>query len=113
MNTSSNTPKSNTSNEEQEAAYDNARDACTKLLMSPRGDYILSQALYIAAQELEKVDPPHREVSNIADMRLLTLQFPTYVVAESAKHGTGTSELFEAWWKLPIDKPEGDNEGAN
>ena len=106
MSTSDRTHEPSTSNEGQEKAYDDARDACTKLLMSPRGDYIISQALYIAAQELEKVDMPHRELSNIADMRLLTLQFPTYVVAEAAKHGTGTTELFEAWWKLPVDKKD-------
>ena len=107
MSTLDNTPEAST-NQDEEAAFDRARDACTELLMSPRGDYIISQALYIAAQELEKVELPYREVSNITDMRMLTLQFPSYVVAEAAKEGVGTKELFEAYWKLPTDKPEGD-----
>ena len=102
-----NEPEASTSVSE-EAAFDRAREACTALLMSPRGDYIISQALYIAAEELEKVEQPYREESNITDMRLLTLQFPSFVVAEAAKRGTGTKALFEAYWKLPTDKPEGD-----
>lgn len=104
MTTLDNTPEVSTS--EDEAAFDRAREACTSLLMSPRGDYIISQALYVASEELEKVAEPYREVSNIKDMRLLTLQFPSFVVAEAAKHGTGTKELFDSYWRLPTDKPE-------
>jgi len=36
-----------------------------------RGQFILSQALYIAVQELEKVPLPNREASNISDMKYL------------------------------------------
>ena len=42
-----------------------------KFLGSPRGQYIVGQALAIAIKELEKVDEPLREVSNIEDMKFL------------------------------------------
>jgi hypothetical protein len=47
---------------------------------SPRGHYIVSQALTVAIEALEKVEPPqHREISNIMDMRFLRDNlFPTY-----------------------------------
>ena len=34
-----------------------------------RGHYILSQALHIAITQLEAVDDPYKEESNIADMK--------------------------------------------
>ena len=34
-----------------------------------RGHYILSQALHIAITQLESVDDPYKEESNIADMK--------------------------------------------
>ena len=36
-----------------------------------RGQYIISQALAIAIDRLEEVDPPMREESNISDMKFL------------------------------------------
>ena len=36
-----------------------------------RGGYIISQALFYGIRELEKIDPPLQEVSNLADMRFL------------------------------------------
>lgn len=41
------------------------------LAQSPRGQYILSQALTIAIKTMEAVEPPRREVSNIEDMRFI------------------------------------------
>ena len=38
---------------------------------SMRGQYIISQAPYYAIKELEKVKQPHKEESNIADMKFL------------------------------------------
>ncbi|MFX0133351.1 MAG: hypothetical protein ACFFDN_06895 [Candidatus Hodarchaeota archaeon] len=42
-----------------------------ELYKSVRGWYILSQALSIAIKKLEKVKEPHKEINNIADMKLL------------------------------------------
>tara|TARA_Y100000385_G_scaffold272677_1_gene313760 strand:- start:512 stop:844 length:333 start_codon:yes stop_codon:yes gene_type:complete len=42
-----------------------------KFLGSPRGQYIVGQALAIAVKELEKEKEPLREVSNIEDMKFL------------------------------------------
>ena len=47
------------------------RYQATQLANSVRGLYIISQALYIASEEMDKVEGPHKELSNIADMRLL------------------------------------------
>jgi len=50
-----------------------------QLVQSPRGQYILSQALVVAIDTMSKVEPPHREVSNIADMQfILDHLFPMY-----------------------------------
>ena len=38
---------------------------------SPRGQFIIAQALVIAVEELSKVRGPMREYSNIEDMNLL------------------------------------------
>jgi hypothetical protein len=37
--------------------------------LTGRGHYILSQALHIAITQLEAVDDPYKEESNIADMK--------------------------------------------
>ena len=42
-----------------------------KFLGTPRGQYIVGQALAIAVKELEKVESPKQEKSNIADMKFL------------------------------------------
>jgi hypothetical protein len=42
-----------------------------KINQSPRGWYLISQALDIAIKEMKKVKEPHKETSNIADMELL------------------------------------------
>ena len=42
-----------------------------KFLGSPRGQYIVGQALAIAVAELEKVEPALQEKSNIQDMKFL------------------------------------------
>tara|TARA_B100000749_G_C18181031_1_gene363837 strand:- start:22 stop:261 length:240 start_codon:yes stop_codon:yes gene_type:complete len=38
---------------------------------SPRGQYIIAQALYLGIQKLCEVEGVHREVSNICDMQHL------------------------------------------
>lgn len=38
---------------------------------SGRGHYMISRALTMAIRELEKVEPPFREVGDIEDMRFL------------------------------------------
>jgi hypothetical protein len=42
-----------------------------ELLSTPRGYYIMSQALEYAIDTLKKVPEPRREVSNIEDMEVL------------------------------------------
>jgi len=50
-----------------------------RLVQSPRGQYILSQALTVAIEALEEVQPPLREVSNIEDMKFIRDNlFPIY-----------------------------------
>jgi len=43
--------------------------------LSPRGNFIISQALWNAIKEMKKVKPPHREESNIKDMKYLMDNF--------------------------------------
>jgi hypothetical protein len=58
----------------------NRKEEAKLLLKSERGAWIISQALHLAVEELEKVSPPFREESNIRDMRLLMEElYPTYV----------------------------------
>lgn len=60
------------------------RDAET-LAHSWRGQYLISQALTLAVEQMERVQPPLREDSNIADMRLLIeTVYPFYVLARKA-----------------------------
>ena len=50
-----------------------------EFVQSHRGQYILSQALVVAIDTMGKVEPPHTEVSNIADMQfILDNLFPMY-----------------------------------
>lgn len=70
-----------------------ARSACMELLQSARGDYILSQALHYGIKALESVDPPLREESNLADMKLLLLQFPVFAAAQSAMTGESMTSV--------------------
>ena len=63
----------------------NAHRDAELLLSTPRGQYILSQALTVAIEQMETVPHPHREPSNIADMRLLRNElFPIFVITERA-----------------------------
>jgi hypothetical protein len=53
---------------------------------SGRGLYIISQALYVAVQAMEKVPKTKREPSNIADMRfLMETLFPMYKLIKEAQ----------------------------
>ena len=46
---------------------------------SPRGRFIMAQALYYGIKKLAEVDGPLREVSNICDMKyLLDVLYPGY-----------------------------------
>jgi len=54
-------------------------------LASLRGQYIMAQALEVAIDTLEKVEPSYmREVSNIADMKFLREKF-NFPVGEFSK----------------------------
>lgn len=51
---------------------DGVKEKATALLSSMRGQYVMSQALDIAVQELKKeTDPALRKSDNIQDMELL------------------------------------------
>lgn len=53
--------------------------AGVEFLSSPRGLYIVGQALYVAIEQLDKVKGVKRETSNINDMRfLMDTVFPLY-----------------------------------
>lgn len=55
-----------------------------KLVTSMRGEYILSQALYLAIEVMEKVKGCKKEPSNISDMKYLMKElFPIYSVVKS------------------------------
>ena len=47
--------------------FSTARDFFT----STRGQYIVGQALHIAIMALESIESPHKEVSNISDMKYI------------------------------------------
>tara|TARA_R110000787_G_scaffold30191_2_gene81216 strand:- start:6007 stop:6285 length:279 start_codon:yes stop_codon:yes gene_type:complete len=54
-----------------------------KFSMSPRGEYIISQALVTAIKQLKAVPDMQREDSNIADMEyLLEKVYPLFKIAE-------------------------------
>lgn len=54
--------------------------AGVKLLQTMRGRYIMAQALWEGIGALEKVPEPHREASNIEDMKTILLDvFPEFV----------------------------------
>lgn len=56
-----------------------------QLFDSPRGRYILGQALYLAIEKLKEVPSEFQEKSNIADMELLKEIFFPYIIVEQAK----------------------------
>lgn len=54
--------------------------ASIRLLNSPRGSYILGQALSLAIEKLNSVKPSHmRERSNIEDMEMLQELFLPFI----------------------------------
>ena len=65
------------------------REAVTQFLTSPRGMFIISQALFVAIETMKKVEPEYkRELSNIADMEyLLDELFPMYKTVLMIKEG--------------------------
>lgn len=55
---------------------DNDREKAINFLTSLRGRYILSQAIHLAVQQLESVEPEHmQEKSNIEDMKYINEHF--------------------------------------
>ena len=64
-----------------------AIDDRLKFLAGGRGQFIVSQALYLAIEKLKEVKPENlREESNIEDMEYLAEVFPMYFdIADSLK----------------------------
>jgi hypothetical protein len=56
------------------------KEKAAEFANTPRGNYILGQALYIAIETLNKVEPEvMREISNISDMEFIRDNlFPIY-----------------------------------
>ena len=64
------------------------QEQVTQFATSIRGQYILSQALCLAIEKLNEVEPEHmREQSNIADMEYLRDElFPMHKAVQDAEH---------------------------
>ena len=60
-------------------------ERATFLLNSPRGRFIIGQALYVAIKRLREVDDQFQEKSNIADMECLQTIFFPYEIVEHTK----------------------------
>ncbi len=54
-----------------EANYMDNLNETIKFKNSPRGQFIIAQALYLGVKKLQEVEGVHREVSNILDMQYL------------------------------------------
>ena len=64
----------------------NKYDEALGLMYSPRGKLIISQALTVAIETMESVEPEHdRELSNINDMRFIRDSlFPMFPAIKAA-----------------------------
>ncbi len=60
------------------------REIVIALAKSPRGQYLIGQALAIASQSLRVADHPRQEVNNAADMERLGTLFEPFFSAELA-----------------------------
>jgi hypothetical protein len=79
------------------------------LLNSPRGRFIIGQALYLAIEKLSEIADQFQEKSNIADMKALqTIFFPYEIVVKTQV--TYTSPLK---FKSPDDMKENIGGGLN
>ena len=54
-----------------EANYLSNLEETVRFKNSPRGQFIIAQALYLGVKKLQEVEGVHREVSNIIDMQYL------------------------------------------
>jgi hypothetical protein len=73
------------------------------LVQSPRGQYIMSQALTIAIAALQDVEPPMREISNIDDMTTIRDElFPLYIEC----HGEFITEYRKLTARLATKQPD-------
>ena len=86
---------------------DGNKSAAVGFFHSYRGQYIIGQALFVAIEAMEKVEPAvRREVSNIADMRfLMETLFPMYSMVSGALTES-QEELSEMIDRANIDSPD-------
>ena len=54
-----------------EANYLSNLEETVRFKNSPRGQFIIAQALFLGVKKLQEVEGVHREVSNIMDMQYL------------------------------------------
>ena len=71
------------------------KEKAAEFANTPRGNYILGQALYIAIESLKQVEPEAmREISNISDMEFIRDNlFPIYSALKSHTKDTGVEAL--------------------
>jgi hypothetical protein len=60
------------------------REIVIELAKSPRGQYLIGQALAIASQSLRAADHPRKEVNNAEEMERLGTLFEPFFSAELA-----------------------------
>ena len=70
------------------------KEMALKFLSSARGQYIMSQALFLAINRLQSVQPEvMQETSNIADMQLLLQElFPIYGLVAGFQDSRASSQ---------------------
>ena len=74
----------------KKGTMNNKEWSATDFASSVRGQYIISQALCLAIEKLNEIQPEHmREQSNISDMEYLRDElFPIYKAVQCAQEGT-------------------------
>jgi hypothetical protein len=72
----------------------NKQEQAIEFASSMRGQYIISQALWLAIEKLNEQPENRREVSNISDMELLLDNlFPMFKAVQAAQQGTPVSPV--------------------
>jgi hypothetical protein len=81
------------------------KEVALRLFARDRGSYIISQALVIAIEELNKVNPVEREFSNVEDMETLLELYPFFrIVVEMEKLSREDSRFLRFRKRLSKDR---------
>ena len=61
-------------------------ETALNFMLSPRGQFIMGQALFVSIEKMKTVPEPHTEHSNIRDMEfLMENMFPMYAAVKAAE----------------------------